>query len=461
MLKEQAWLKPSSGFEFELQQAEEEGKDAVSLKETINRILGMDESNPEKQILAGNVYDEIQKMPVKPGFGYREPSDLDGIKENRPASAGSKKYRMHGINASSYDKVYGAWLGRCAGCLLGQPLEGWKRARITGLLKETENYPIRYYISSNIPAELREKYGVSDKGQVYGSQTINWINNVKFMPEDDDTNYTLIGLKILERYGPDFTPDDVAECWLANLPILHVCTAERVAYRNLANCIYPPESASFRNPFREWIGAQIRADFYGYITPGNPELAAEYAWRDASISHVKNGIYGAMFVAAMLSAAAASSDPAEIIEAGLSQIPSDCRLAEKIRMVLDWKKEGISWEEALDRIHLIYDEKNGHHWCHTVSNAMIVCTALLFGDMDFEKSISIAVLGALDTDCNGATTGSIVGMSLGSKALPEKWILPLNDCLKSGVDGFGLVKISEVAARTVEVISNINIQKNP
>lgn len=86
---------------------------------------------------------------------------------------------------------------------------------------------------------------------------------------------------------------------------------------------------------------------------------------------------------------------------------------------------------------------------------MIVCTALLFGDNDFEKSLMIAVHGALDTDCNGATVSSILRMMLGAEALPEKWIAPLNDRLKSGVDGLGLVKISDIAAETLEVIKNI------
>lgn len=212
---------------------------------------------------------------------------------------------------------------------------------------------------------------------------------------------------------------------------------------------------SHRNIYREWIGAQIRADFFGYITPGNPVLGADMAWRDASISHVKNGIYGEMLIAAMLSAAAVIDDIEQIIECGLSQIPEKSRLTEAIRKVIAWKKEDIDWETAIDKIHKLYDEKIGYDWCHTISNAMIVCLGLIYGNKDFENSVGIAVSAAFDTDCNGATVGSIIGMILGAEALPEKWIKPLNNQLKSGVDGFGLINISDMAKRTVIVSQKV------
>jgi ADP-ribosylglycohydrolase len=442
---------------IELKQSKDEGKDTSMVEERVKAILtaDLDDQNFEKK--AEGIIKEIEFLPKRENYLYIEPSDLENIRNCRTPQKESMKLNNDRLSDEIlFDKIYGAWLGRCAGCLLGQPIEGWTRERITGLLKETDNYPFKYYISSDIGDELRTKYGVVDEGKVYGEKTINWINNVKYMPEDDDTNYTIMGLKILEEYGKNFTPDDVAESWLANLPIQHVCTAEKVAYRNLVNDIYPPDSASFRNPYREWIGAQIRADFFGYITPGNPELGAEMAWRDASISHIKNGIYGEMFAAAMLSASAVESDIYEIINQGIYQIPEKSRLAEEVRNVINWKKkEGILWEQAIDRIHAKYDETDPHDWCHTIPNAMLVCVGLIYGELDFEKSIGIAVLGAFDTDCNGATVGSIMGMILGAKKLPQKWIKPLNNQIKSGVDGFGLVKISDMAQRTVEVMKSL------
>jgi hypothetical protein len=249
-------------------------------------------------------------------------------------------------------------------------------------------------------------------------------------------------MALVKAKGIDFTSADMADFWLRNVPILHTYTAERVAYRNLVNDIEPPRSAVVRNPYREWIGAQIRADFFGYVALGRPELAAELAWRDACISHVKNGIYGEMWVAAMLAAAPGEDDARRVIEIGLSEIPGNCRLAESIRDVLNWHAENTSYAKAVERLHQRWDERIVHHWCHTISNAQIVALGLLYGEGDFERSITRAVYPCFDTDCNGATVGSIVGMMLGAKALPSKWTDVMNDTVYTALSGYNVNQIS-------------------
>jgi len=80
-----------------------------------------------------------------------------------------------------------------------------------------------------------------------------------------------------------------------------------------------------------------------------------------------------------------------------------------------------------------------------------VALGLLWGEGDFEKSICRAVQGCFDTDCNGATVGSVVGMMKGAKELPEKWIAPLNNKVETTLAGYQLVEIDELARECFEL----------
>ncbi|MDP6507674.1 MAG: ADP-ribosylglycohydrolase family protein, partial [Chloroflexota bacterium] len=229
-------------------------------------------------------------------------------------------------------------------------------------------------------------------------------------------------------------------------PFHQVFTAERAAYKNLVDGVLPPLTATTRNPYREWIGAQIRADVFGYVCAGDPEAAALLSYEDAALSHVKNGIYGEMFAAAMVAAAFGVDEPEAALRAGMAQIPERSRLYEALGNTIAWSKDHDDWHDALALVMSHYGE---YHWVHTINNACMVALGLMYGRGDFGKSISIAVECGLDTDCNGATVGSVLGAMHGAGQLPGEWIDPLNDRVRSMVAGFDNSRIGDLAQRTL------------
>ena len=446
---QRTWLWISKDdLETERIQCDQEGKLLLQVDEEFERLIVSDLTEDANQKAAEELLDRTALLSIREDYPFEEPSDLDGIRLLRPA-ASIQLPAMRLTDLELLDKVHGAWTGRSIGCLLGKPVEGWRRDKMYGYLKELNRWPLNdFFRYDSATSDVIQKYHLDDNQKTFGDM-------VSAMPEDDDMNYTTTGLAIFQRYGNDFTPDDVASFWLSDIPILRTCTAERVAYRNFTILVDPPYSASYRNPYREWIGAQIRADLWGYAAAGNPELAAEFAWRDASVSHVKNGIYGEMWAAAMIAAAFCTDDILTIIRSGLQQIPVNCRLSDAIESVLEWREVEVDYDTAVYRVHELWDEKRSHDWCHTIPNAMIVTIGLLWGENDYAQSICKAVQSCFDTDCNGATTGSILGIIHGKNQLPSRWIDVINDTLHTGVAGYHTVSLLDMAKTSIELIHKV------
>ncbi len=416
----------------ELRQREEEGCEVAALREGVDRLA---ERTPAR---LDAILQELSTLMSRPAFPYREPSDWPGIQAERP---GRPRPRDRDVPADQLlDKIRGGWLGRCAGCLLGKPVEGLHKTQIETWLHLADAYPLATYfppVEDRVEAPEWLPRRVAQRGCLVG--------HITHMPRDDDLDYPILNLHLLQEVGLQFTTADVGTAWLTLLPYLKVYTAERAAYRNLVNGLAPPATATYRNPYREWIGAQIRADLWGYVTPGAPERGAALAYRDACLSHVKNGLYGALWVSAMISAAFTARTVAEVIAVGRAAIPDRSRLAEALDDVVAWSGQHPDWRATWTRIEGKYGR---YHRVHTINNAALVLLGLLYGAGDFARSITISVMGGWDTDCNGATTGSILGVLLGAAKLPPPWITPLHDRVESLVAGAHSSRISDLAQRT-------------
>ena len=267
----------------------------------------------------------------------------------------------------------GAWYGRAVGCLLGKPVEKLPRAGIEEIARATGNWPIAgYFTARGLPADVAARWPWNRR-----SAPTSLVENIDGMPEDDDLNFPLLALDLLEAHGADLTTEDVAEAWLANLPAGRVFTAERAAYRNLLDARPIPETATHHNPFREWIGALIRVDVYGWACPGDVRGAAKLAWTDARLSHTRNGLYGAMWAAALCSASLVAGSAAEALDAAGTVVPPGSRLAAAVslgrRVGADLAAGAIDDAEALDRLHA---ELGGLHWVHTLNNAALIACAV-------------------------------------------------------------------------------------
>jgi ADP-ribosylglycohydrolase len=392
-------------------------------------------ASPELRALAERLLPELDLLAASEDPD--EPNALEAIWATAPAAV-----ELPGAPSTSLlDRIHGGWLGRASGCLLGKPVEKTPRQGIREILEATGRWPLRgYFTAAGLPDDVAGRWPWNR-----ASRATSLADVIDGMPEDDDLNYTLLALRMLEQHGPELSSDDVATQWLLDLPAGRTFTAERVAYRNLLAGISPPRSASVTNPYREWIGAAIRGDCYGWACPGRPRRAADLAWRDARVSHTRNGSYGAMYVAAMASAAVVCSNIDEVLDAGLSVIPVRSRLAEAVRHARDVAAAETDFERAVDRIYAAHARR---HWVHVLNNVALSTLALAWSKGDFAQAICLVVSGGWDTDSNGATVGAVTGALAGARALPAEWIDPLRNRIDTSIPGFAATGFDELARRT-------------
>lgn len=315
------------------------------------------------------------------------------------------------IQEAAYrDKVLGCWLGKNIGGTVGAPFE-WMRQ----------------------------------------------VNNITFYTQDlrgeampnDDLDIQLLWLCAMEEKGLTVDAKLLAEYWC--LYVTPHWAEYGIAKTNLRSGLQPPLSGSHLNNYRHSCGSYIRSEIWACIAPGQPELAARYAYEDASIDHGNGeGIYAEVFMAALESAAFLVSDLRELIKIGLSYIPVDCGVTKAIATTLACFDAGKSWKETREEV-LIHHRGTLANWMavseedaakgfrtsehglgyDVPSNIAFTLAGLLYGGEDFGAVQCICVNIGEDTDCTAATAGSVWGIIHGATQIPQKWIDPIGRNIKT------------------------------
>ncbi|NUP23548.1 MAG: ADP-ribosylglycohydrolase family protein [Streptomyces sp.] len=443
------WVQPEDLIGHELRQAALDGREPSAIAARWSAAGGGEAplragASPEPasrylRTLAEDLLDELADLPSR--LADKEPTDLTRIKAACPSWPAPTPARV-----PAPARYEAAWLGRAVGCLLGKPVEKFPLEAIRRLAEATGNRPLNtYFTARGVPPELLAAHPWNRR-----SAHTSLAENIDGMPEDDDLNYPLLDLLLLQRHGRTFTTTDVARLWLDELPAGRTFTAERIAYRNLLTGIDPPHTARHRNPFREWIGALIRADVHGWTNPGDPAAAAEQAHRDATLTHTANGVYAAMFTAAVIAQAATATGPHDIhacLRTGLTVIPPASRLAQAVQHAIQLAHSHDDFDTVVDELHATHAPT--HHWVHAIPNTALIAAALTHADGDFTGSICRAVSGGWDTDSNGATAGSVAALLAGTpSALPDRWTTPLKNRLATSVADFNGIGFDALAHLT-------------
>ncbi len=292
------------------------------------------------------------------------------------------------------DKIYGCFLGKTVIGTLGAPYEGIK-----------------------MPLELPFK-----------PEMINT------MLPNDDLDLQVLWLDVAERYGKDFTSDQLLERFC------NYCEYSPGEYavmrKNFARGIHAPASGSFSNDFYiSGMGCPIRSEVWACLAPLDPRRAADYAWRDGVLDHHGDSVYAEQFFAALealcfgvdetscdlyalIDEAMAVTAPVTCVNGEYVRRPEGNRFFELVIDTVAWCRETMDVKRILRKIL----HKYGHPDCTNLyQNIGITLAALLCGDLDEIKTGMDALNCGFDTDCTCATAGAIIGLIRGAKSLEAEY----------------------------------------
>lgn len=294
------------------------------------------------------------------------------------------------------DKVKGAWVGKMFGVEYGIKME----FAAMGHTYEDE-----------IPWEPSMIKGALRQDDLYGQ--INFMST-------------------MEKHGLHVPVRILAENF-ANAEF-GLCHANQQARKNFWDGIMPPMTGhAMYNSHADDIDFQIESDFIGIMNPGMPQNSNRMCDSIGRIMAYGDGLYGGMFIAGMYTQAFFENDIRKVIDNALNMIPYESTYAECIRDAIagyeeypnDWRK---TWR-------LLEDKWGTNDFCIPFAafnidakiNGAYIVMGLLYGGMNIEKTMEVAIRCGQDTDCNSSNAAGILGTIYGFSAIPSHLTSYLNE----------------------------------
>ncbi|MBI4977133.1 MAG: ADP-ribosylglycohydrolase family protein [Spirochaetes bacterium] len=289
-----------------------------------------------------------------------------------------------------YDKTLGCWIGKSIGGTIGAQAEGIRKI-------------MNYTFDNAFPDEL---------------------------PPNDDLDLQLLWLEVMEKEGPHFTSNDLADIWLEKC--WYPFNEYGIFKWNYRKGIKPPASGRYNNAF--WstgMGCPIRSEIWAAVFPGNEKLAAAYAYKDGCLDHDATSVEAEQMFSAMESAAYFEDDIFTLLTIGMKYLGRENPIRGGIDFIVDAYKKKIPWQKVWETFIIRYGNPEA---CDAIVNVPLTIMALLYGKGDFPETMLLALNMGYDTDCTAATAGSILGIISGAAKIPALWKDKLNDTLVIGIN---------------------------
>lgn len=274
-----------------------------------------------------------------------------------------------------YNKIHGGWIGKCAGGILGAPIEGFKKFNSIPFTEEL--------FETNFP--------------------------------NDDLDLQVLWLDMLLKKGRHVRASDLNEHWKNHVDF--PWCEYGIATRNIEMGLDNPNTGSHNNWYwNTGMGSPIRSEIWGMINPGDPKKAAKFAAMDSQLDHYGFSVEAEQYLSACASIAFFETQLETILIKGLDFLDDSSECKKMVLQVLKWDK-AYTFDVVAGKIKSFYGDAD---FTNSPMNVAFTVLALLHTNNSFDFLIDAFHLGH-DSDCVVATAGALLGIVLGFDAIPSIW----------------------------------------
>ena len=310
------------------------------------------------------------------------------------------------------DKVRGGWTGKCAGGILGAPIEGYKTFNEIRLTDE-----------------------------LFASNFAN-----------DDLDLQLLWLDMVERYGGHVREAEFRRHWREH--VAFPWNEYGIATRNIVLGLDIPDSGRYDNDYwSQSMGSPIRSEIWGMLFPGEPARATRYARIDSELDHAGFSVDAERYFSACASLAFVADDLDTMLDRGLEQLEAEGDCAKMVGRVSRWYADH-GFATAAGKIKSFYGDAD---FTAAPLNVAFTVLALRHAGRDFDRIMEALHLGH-DSDCIVATAGALIGIVVGYDALPREWKQRVGDELLVSPELQGIdcpATLTELTNRTVAAAARL------
>jgi hypothetical protein len=268
--------------------------------------------------------------------------------------------------------------------------------------------------------------------------SIGFVLNQNPWLADDDTDIEYVYVHLLNEHSTTtLSPNQIRYGWMKHINEWIWVSNAKVRSMFDEGVLPPATSLLNANELAIQIDAQLTTEIFGALAPGMTHKALQMANLPILTTASSYAAHASQFhvllysLASRLDKQLPPRDQALwLVDEASKYIPSTSKIIDIVNFV---KADFLSnpdvndWESTRDKIYERYQhnaQANGfkyHGWVESSINFAAGIMALLYGEMDYRRTIQIGTLAGWDSDNPTATLGGLLGLVYGYDQLIEEF----------------------------------------